>query len=131
MVEERPRNTLALVGDDCPERPAAACRAEIVENCEPCLLSVPSRFALGVVALCEEAGRAVAATLNEDADCATAPALFFCGKCARGNRGSGVFFILLSRKMEDVGVFFGVVLGLDKNALSVELASDLEDSDWR
>lgn len=31
--------------------------------------------------------------------------------------------------MEDAGVFFGVVLGLDRNALSVELASDLEDSD--
>lgn len=98
---------------------------------EACLLSMPSRFALGVVALHDEAGRGVAATFNVDADCETTPVLLLCGKCARGNRGSGVFFVLLSRKMEDVGVFFGVVLGLDNKALSVELASDLEDSEGR
>lgn len=90
---------------------------------------MPSRFALEVVALCEEAGRGVAATFNEDAECATAAPLLFCGKCARGKRDSGAFLILFNRKMEDAGVFFGVVLGLDRNALSVELASDLEDSD--
>lgn len=102
-----------------------------MDDCEPCLLSVPSRFALGVVALCDEAGRGVIATLNADAECATAPALLFWGKCAIGNKGSGAFLTLLKRKMEEVGVFFGVVLGLDKKALSVELASDLEDSDGR
>lgn len=83
-----------------------------------------------MVALCDEAGRGVTATFKEDDEAAIA-ALFFCGKWASGNRGSGVFFILLRRKIDDVGVFFGVVLGLDRQALSIELASDRDDSDWR
>lgn len=95
------------------------------------MLSAPSKLALGVVALCDEAGRGVADTLKDDEDAWTGAALFFCGRCASGNKGSGVFFILLKRNMDDVGVFLGVVFGLDNTALSTELASDLDDSDWR
>lgn len=129
IVEERPRKTLALVGDDWLERPFGACNAVIVDLCGPCLLSAPSRFALGVVALWDEVGRGVMATLKDDDDIVRAGLLFFCGRCDSGNKASGGFFILLSRNIEDVDVFFGVVFGLDKKALSIELASDREDSD--
>lgn len=128
-MEERPRKRLALVGEDCPERPFGACNAVTVDFWDPCLLSAPSIFALGVVVLWDEDGRGVVATLKDDDDIVRAGPLFFCGRCDSGNKASGGFFILLSRNIEDVGVFFGVVFGLDKKALSIELASDLEDSD--
>lgn len=74
-------------------------------------------------------GRGVWPVLREDVDIPAA-GLLFCGRCDNGNSGSGAFLGLRKRKIEDVGVFLGVVLGLEVPA-SKELTSDRDDSDWR
>lgn len=74
----------------------------------------------------------VADTLNEVEDEAAGGVFPFCGRCARLNIGSGVFFrrILLKNGFE-AGDFLGVVAGLLCDSRSLELASDRDDSDGR
>lgn len=78
-----------------------------------------------------EDGRGVVQEPREDVEDMPGVVLFFCGcRCAKGNKGSGGFLFLLNLK-KGVVDFLGVALGLEWDRRSLELTSDLEDSDCR
>lgn len=80
--------------------------------------------------LCTDGGRGVVETFNDVEDEAAGGVLSFWGRCARGNIGSGVFFFrILLKNGFDAGDFLGVVAGLVCDCRSLELTSDLDDSD--